>query len=129
MSLRTLLSPLLPLAALAACHDAPPRPQQADIPIPTQICNDVKKSLDTLEKQGGFEFTDKGQATVDQNIWMAMSADQKNSVATALAFRAGCTSGRQSRDQEVDIRGDDGTVLARRLISTKVDPQSALEGR
>jgi hypothetical protein len=128
MSLRSSLLTFPFLAMIAACHQAPPPPQVPDTPIPEQICTDVKKSLDTLQKQGGFEFTDKGEATVEQAAWLAMSDDEKDSVVRALAFRNGCTSGRQAKDQEVTIRNEEGMVLTHRFISTKVDPMSALQG-
>lgn len=128
MSLRSSLLTFPFLATIAACHQAPPPPQAVDAPIPAQICTQVKTSLDTLQKQGGFEFTDKGEATVEQAVWLAMSDGQKDSVARALAFRTGCTSGRQAKDQEVTIRSEDGTVMTHRFVSTKVDPMSVLQG-
>ena len=120
----------LPLVALlAACHKAPPPPQPVAGPIPAQICADVKKSLDALAATGGVEVTDKGEATIEQAAWFQMSADERDSLANALAFRAGCASGRQRKDQEVSIRGDDGTVLMHRFVSTGTDIQSTLQGR
>src|SRR5947208_2050563 len=119
---------LILLAALAACHKAPEAPTRIEGPIPAQICTDTKKALDTLAAQGGTEFTDKGEATVEHSIWLAMSADQRDSIARALAFRAGCASGRQSKEQEVTIRSDEGMVLMHRFVSTRVDPESVMEG-
>src|SRR3954469_22865870 len=120
--------PFLTLFALAACHKAPEAPQALEGPIPAQICTETKKALDTLSAQGGVDFTDKGEGTVEHAIWLSMSADQRDSIARALGFRAGCASGRQSREQEVTIRGEDGMVLMHRFVSTRVDPQSMLEG-
>ena len=124
--------PLLPLltllAALAACHKAPEAPQPLDGPVPAQICNETKKALDGLGAQGGVEFTDKGEATVEHAIWLNMTPDQRDSIARALAFRAGCASGRQSKEQEVTIRSEEGMVLMHLFVSTKVDVQSVLEG-
>jgi hypothetical protein len=127
MRSRTILL-LTALAAPAACHKAPEPPQRLEGPIPAQICTETKKALDTLAAQGGVEFTDKGEATVEQAVWLAMSADQHDSIASALAFRAGCASGRQSKEQEVTIRSDDGMVLMHRFVSTRVDLQSTLDG-
>ena len=121
--------PLLTLlAAVAACHKAPEAPQPIEGPIPEQICTETKKALDTLAAQGGTEFSDKGEATIDHNVWIAMSGDQRDAIARGLAFRASCTAGRQSKEQEVTIRSDEGMVLMHRFVSTKVDPQTMLEG-
>ena len=122
-------SSLLILAALAACHKAPEAPQLIESPIPAQICSETKKALDTLSAGGGVEFTDKGEATVEHAIWLAMVPDQRDAIARGLAFRAGCVSGRQSKQQEITIRSEDGMVLMHRFVSTSTDPQSMLEGR
>ena len=116
------------LALLAGCHKAPPPPESVAGPIPAQICAQVKKSIDALTANGGVEVTDKGEATIESTAWFAMNADQRDGVARAVAFRAGCVSGRQSKDQEVKIRGDDGTLLTHRFISTRTDVQSVLGG-
>jgi hypothetical protein len=125
---RRLLLPLSLLGALGACHKAPPPPAAVEGPIPVQICTEVKKSLSKLEAQGGMEFSDKGEGTVEHGIWVQLVPDQRDSIARSLAFRAGCASGRQTKEQEVTIRAEDGTVLMHRFVSTRTDPQSILEG-
>ena len=119
----------LPLLALvAACHKAPPPPATDVGPIPASVCAQVKKSLDQLKSAGGIEITDKAEATVEQEIWLNMNDDQRSGFANALAFRAACASGHQSDDQEVTIRSDEGMVLMHRFVSTRVDPESVMEG-
>jgi hypothetical protein len=119
---------LLTLAILAACHKAPEPPQALDGPIPAQICTETKKALDALTAQGGTDFTDKGEATVEHAIWLTMAPDQRDALARALAFRAGCAAGRQSKEQEVTIRSEEGMVLMHRFVSTRTDVQSVLDG-
>lgn len=118
----------LPILLLAACHKAPPPPESLVGPIPAQICAQVKKSLDALAGSGGIEVTDKGEAIVEQAAWFGMGPEQQDSFARALAFRAACVSGRQSSDQEVRIRSEDGTLLMHRFVSTRTDLQGALGG-
>ena len=127
MRTRALLVPTL-LALLGACHKAPAPPQRLDGPIPAQVCTETKKALDALTAHGGVDFTDKGEGTIEHGVWLAMSPEQRDSIATALAFRAGCASGRQSKEQEVTIRSEDGMVLMHRFVSTRTDVQSVLEG-
>ena len=129
MTSRIFLLSLAPLAALGACHEAPPAPEAVEGPIPAQLCAEVKTSLDTLVKQGGMDFTDKGEGTIEHAIWVQLVPDQRDSIARSLAFRAGCASGRQSKEQEITIHAEDGTVLMHRFVSTRTDPQSMLEGR
>jgi hypothetical protein len=127
MLLRLSLLSLPLVAGLAACHKPPPAPEPLEAPIPAKICTETKTSLDALAAQGGTEFTDKGEATVEQAIWLTMVPNQRDSMARALAFRAGCVSGRQSKEQEVTIRNEQGMVLVHRFVSTRTDPQSLLE--
>ncbi len=116
------------LALVAACHKAPPPPTPDTGPVPAQVCAQVKKSLDQLTSTDGIDITDKGEATVEKEIWLNMNDDQRGSFANALAFRAGCASGHQSDDQEVTIHGDDGSLLMHRIVSTRVNLQDALGG-
>jgi hypothetical protein len=127
MTFRRALFLLSLVTACAACHDAPKPPEPLGGPIPAQICAEVKKALDAVSAQGGAEFTDKGEGTIEHPVWLAMGPDQRDSVARALAFRAGCVSGRQSKEQEVTIRGEDGMVQMHRYVSTRIDPQSLLQ--
>lgn len=126
---RWLLLPLALLGTLGACHQAPPAPAAVEGPIPAQICTEVKNGLDALVKQGGTDFTDKGEGTIQHDVWVQFNADQRDSIARSLAFRASCASGRQSKEEEVTIHAEDGTVLMHRFVSTRTDPQSMLEGR
>jgi hypothetical protein len=126
--MRRLIVTLPFVALVAACHKAPPPPEPMAGPIPAQICAEVKKSIDALSASGGIEMNDKGEATIEQAAWFEMNADQRDSLANALAFRAGCASGRQRKDQEVSIRSEDGTLLMHRFVSTSTDLQSTLQG-
>ena len=124
-----LLRPLTFLGGLGACHQAPPAPTADAGPIPVQICTEVKKSLDALSAQGGLDFTDKGEGTIEHAIWVQFVPDQRDSIARSLAFRASCASGRQSKEQEITIYAEDGTVLMHRFVSTLTDAQSLLNAR
>jgi len=127
--MRFALLPLLPLLGLAGCHDAPKPPEQAQGPIPAQICAQVKKALDTLASQSGMEYKDDGQATIERDAWLEMVDSQRDSIAHALGLHAGCVSGRQDQNQEIVVRAEDGQVMIRRLVDTRVDPMSLFRGK
>ena len=129
MTSRLLLVSFALLSVLAACHEAPPAPARVEGPIPAQICNEVKKSLDALSAQGGMDFTDKGEGTIEHAFWVQFNEGQRDSIGRSLAFRASCAAGRQSKEQEITIRAEDGTVLMHRFVSTRTDPQSMLDAR
>ncbi|HEX5182521.1 MAG TPA: hypothetical protein VFW19_05140 [Allosphingosinicella sp.] len=119
----------LPIVALlAACHKPPPPPKPLDGPIPAQICAEVTKSLDQLEKSDGVDITGKGEAMIEQAAWFEMAPEQRDAFAQALAYQAGCASGRQSAQQEVTIRSEDGTLLMHRFVSTEINLQNAFGG-
>lgn len=112
---------LLPL--LAACEAKKPDWAKESAPgtaLPAQICAQVKKGLDAMTK-GGFEYDDKGGATLPVAAWTAMAPTQRDQLATTLAYQAACASGETSEAQSVVIRGDDGSELLRRTLSTRVD--------
>lgn len=113
--------------AAASCHDAPAPPQRIEGPIPRKLCTEVKGALDSIAAQGGFDYKDNGEATIEQAAWLGMGEDQRDSVAHALGFHASCAAGRQNEAQEIAIRNDVGLVLMRRLVDTRVDPMTLLQ--
>jgi hypothetical protein len=119
------------LAALlaAACHPAPAPPEPLGGPVPKQVCDEVKKALDAISSQGGVDYKDDGQATIEQAAWLAMGEDQRDAVAHALGFHASCAAGLQKEDQEVVVKSEAGIVLMRRLVDTRVDPMTLLRDR
>jgi hypothetical protein len=123
------LLPLIPLLGLAGCHDAPEPPEPVHGPIPAQICTEVKKALDTLAGQSGMEFKDDGQATIERDAWLQMGDGQRDSIAHALGLHAGCVSGHQDQNQEIVVHAEDGSVMMRRMVDTRVDPMSLLGGK
>jgi hypothetical protein len=117
----------LPLL-LAACQgETPPDLNQAAAgPPPPVVCEEVRKALKPLEGQMSIEFDDKGEATVEQGVWLTMPPENRAEFARSLAFHAACASGRQSEAQQVRIRNEMGTMLLETTISTKVDLRSVL---
>lgn len=119
---------LLPFLALAAgCHAE--QPDWADNAqrrtVPVAACVEVEKAVAQL-KAGHIDVTDAGEATMPAPAWNAMAAEQHDQMLRTLAFHAACRSGAQSDAQPVVVRGDDGSELARRTISTKVDAGEVL---
>jgi len=112
------------LALLAACHAEKPdwaqNGQQAA--MPGAACTAVEKVVAQIRTSRGIEIADNGDATMPTAAWNMMSADQHDQLVRTIAFHAACRSGAQSDSQPVVVHSDDGTELARRAISTRVDP-------
>jgi hypothetical protein len=117
----------LPLL-LAACQgEAPPDLNQAAAgPPPQVVCDEVEKGLKPLADQTSIEFDDKGEATVEQAVWLTMAPESRADFARSLAFHAACLSRQQSEAQPVRIRNEMGTMLLETSVSTKVDLRSVL---
>lgn len=117
------------LLALAACKgETPPDAAQTNVgPVPPQLCAQVKKQLGALNDQLAVQYDDKGNATVTQEAWMAMTSDNHADFAKTLAFVAACASGHQSDAQSVRIRNESGTMLLETTVSTKVDLSSVMK--
>ena len=116
------------LLVLAACQgEAPPDLDQAAAgPPPAEVCAEVRKALKPLEGETSIDFDDKGEATVEQAVWLTMTPESRADFARSLAFHAACAAGRQSEAQMVRIRNEMGTMLLETSVSTKVDLRSLL---
>ncbi|HEY0412840.1 MAG TPA: hypothetical protein VGD66_06855 [Allosphingosinicella sp.] len=127
----SLLVPLALLLLASACQEKKPdwaKAEAAGAGLPPQVCAQVKKSLDALTKNGGVEYTNNGEATLPAEAWPGMTAEQHDQLARTLAYHAACAAGETSDAQPVTIRGDDGSVLLRRTISTKLDASDLTGG-
>jgi hypothetical protein len=116
------------LLPLAGCEEKKPewaKEGAAGSALPPQICSQVKKALEAVAKNGG-DFTDKGEATLPAAVWDQMATEHRDQFAKTVAYHASCAAGAASDGQEVAIRADDGSVLMRRTISTRVDMSEIL---
>jgi hypothetical protein len=122
---------ILPLLlASVACEEKKPdwaRQGAPGVALAPQDCAKVKAGLDNLAK-GGFDYTDKGEGTLPTEAWAQMPPSQRDQLASTLAYHASCVAGATSDQQGVVIRGEDGTQLLRRTLSTKVDAGELLGG-
>jgi hypothetical protein len=118
---------LLALALLAACRAEKPdwAEQNGGKALPGAACKEVEKAVDQLRK-GQVDISDSGEATLPPAAWNGMTAGQHDQLVRTLAFHASCKSGSQSDAQTVVVHGDDGSELARRTVSTKVDANEIL---
>jgi hypothetical protein len=117
------LSLALPLVALAACHSEQPEwaKHGQQTAVPAVACKEIEKGIAQLRASQAVDVTDKGEATMAAAAWNQMTADQHDRLLRTLAFHAACASGAASDAQPVVVHGDDGSDLARRTISTRVD--------
>jgi hypothetical protein len=120
---------IIPLLLAAGCQEKKPdwAKEGAGNALPPQVCAQVKKSLDDLAK-GGFDYSDTGEATLPTDLWLKMPEAQRDQLANTLAYRASCAAGAVSDAQPVVVRGDDGNVLLRRTLSTRIDTGELLRG-
>jgi hypothetical protein len=118
------LIPLLLFVPLAACDTQPP--PATDVPMPAQLCAEVKKGLDALGKNGGFDYDDKGEGSALEAVWTQMSPDQRDQLVKMLAYHASCVAGAQSDGQAVTIRSERGEPLTSRSVSTRVEAGAVL---
>ncbi len=128
--MRTLTLLPLTLLILGACEEKKPAWAKEGAPgtgLPPQVCAKVKKALEAVRKGGG-DYTDAGEATLPTEAWLQMSVNHRDEFAKTLAYHASCASGAASDAQEVAIRGDDGSMLMRRTLSTRVDVTDAVGG-
>jgi len=118
----------LPLLALAACHAEQPdwakNGEQAA--VPAVACKEIEKGIAQLRASQAVDVTDTGEATIPATAWNAMTAERHDQFLRTLAFHAACKSGAESDGQTVVVRGDDGTELARRTISTRIESGALL---
>lgn len=114
---------LLPILLAAGCEARKPdwaKQGASETALPPQVCARVRKGLEALSK-GGFDYTDKGEATLPADVWIAMPSQQRDQLANTLAYQASCAAGRTSDAQTIVVRGEDGGELLRRTISTTLD--------
>jgi hypothetical protein len=114
---------------LAACEgEKPPTAHETHVgPPPQQICAEVRKGVEALDKQASIQRDDKGGAVVEQSAWMAMTPENHADLARTLAFAAACAAGKQSEAQPVRIRSETGQILLETTVSTMVDLRSFLK--
>jgi hypothetical protein len=118
---------VLPLLLVACQGEAPPDLNQTAGPPPAELCSEIAKSGKALRAQLTLDYDEKGEATIEQEAWTAMSPDDHNDFARTLAFIAACAAGKQSDAQPVRIRNESGRILLETTISTRVDLRSVLK--
>lgn len=117
---------LLSLLLATACgSQSPSSSLPADLeniqvpPPPAQICGQAAAALKQSGASGGIDYDDAGNATVPQEIWMAMG-DQRSKFAQALALHAACGRPDGKRERNVLIRNESGVILMEASIPTTI---------
>ena len=116
------LLPLPLLALLAACEPPPaPTGPAEGAPLPPELCKRVREGLEKTSSPLAADFTDKGEAIMDETAWGAMSPQNRDQLARTIAYHAVCARGGGASEQEVVVRSNTGIVLMRRTIDTQLD--------
>lgn len=116
---------ILPLSLLflSACDSGVPDMSQAvpPIEIPAEACQQVKSALEKVSEGGAFDYTDGGEATMEQAAWLQLEAAQKEQLEKLLALHKACGSKKPAREQEIVIRNETGMVVTQRIVETSPD--------
>jgi hypothetical protein len=118
---------MLPLLLLAAaCNEQSPSQAPAGglegihvPPPPAALCAQSAAALEKLGGKGVIDYDDKANATIPQELWMAMG-DQHNPFAQTLALHAACTHPDGSAERKVTIRNENGVILMEAMIPTNI---------
>lgn len=121
-------SGLAALLLLGGCGEQPAgEPTAAPaIALPQEVCEATRRNLEALKGRAAIDYDDRGAATISQDVWLAMPADQREGLASALGYHAGCAAPEPLAEKEVAISSEYGTVLMRRTITLSVDPMTLL---
>lgn len=115
--------PLLLLTTLVACEAKKPdwARQDRKTALPAEVCKQIDKAVAQLRASRGIDVGDKGDATMPTALWDQMPPERHDDLLRTLAFHASCAAGAQSDAQQVVVHGEDGSEIARRSLSTRVD--------
>ena len=90
-------------------------------PLPKAVCADAAKALAALAKSGSFEHDRNGEATIDEDVWLALGAAGQDQLTKALAFDTACATGSTPREQQVHVRSAFGRTLSNRTVEVAAD--------
>jgi hypothetical protein len=104
--------------ALVACDPAPEIPSmalEASRP-PEHVCASAANTLDELRNRFGLVYSDQGDATIQQDIWLQLQERGREELVNTLALYAACSAPQAVTEQAVLIRSEIGVVLAQRIV-------------
>ncbi|HEY0112190.1 MAG TPA: hypothetical protein VGB59_03450 [Allosphingosinicella sp.] len=118
---------LLSLAATLSSCDSQSAPAEAPpAPLPAEVCRQVKGGLEKLADTAGLVFNDVGEMTIERQVWLAFPETKRAQMARILAIHASCVGGGKSREIDVTVRDESGTVLMGQLVKTSSEIEDAL---
>ncbi len=118
---------LLPaLLLIAGCGSQSPSSslpgdlENVQVPAPpAKVCAQTAAALKQIGARGAIDYDDMGNATIPQDLWMAMG-DQHAGFAQTLALHAACVHPDGKGERKVLIRNDSGVVLMEAMVPTNV---------
>ena len=117
------------LLLLAGCDFAPKPPEPAPLigELPKKLCAQAAESLEKAGKSGGFESDGRGNATVQQDVWVVMGAEGQDGLTQTLAVDAACKAGTVPKEQQVSVRSEEGRTLSNRIVEIAPDSKIFFE--
>lgn len=121
---KQMMLPFAAMAGLAGCgsETGPALDQPAAARLPDVVCQRSARTLEELRARGTFEYSSRGEATIDQELWLQLGAAGRDGLGAALGYHAACSAAEPPRESQITIRGETGQVLDSRIVPTVADP-------
>lgn len=118
---------LFSLAALASCDSVEEAaPVKMAEPLPAAVCKQATEAVRQVSDTGVLMLSNPTEGVIALEYWLPLKRSHKDSLLTAIGLAATC-AGEPRLEQEVTLRSETGTVLARQVVQTSYSAAEALQ--